>query len=269
MRFARRFRRRRHVRRHARRRIRRPRRLYPRRRRSSGYQTFHFRFHRTATASFPASTPNNEGEAVKSLGWNMDHMYFTLEEFIKESKRPDPIPEFTSRHWPPFRYFRIRKAVVRGKWINIPVSQEENVLGFTALDLDGEDEGKGNATRSPVDPKLGEDKGGPYTYDPLMNRSSRRRYNARHGFTRVFRPKPQLLSTPITGGGMFPFFFRRQPWVSVALGSQVHWEGLSLSMRQWESADPIAIQYDIDLYVQFKEFDYEPGTQNVPPLLCK
>lgn len=174
------------------------------------------------------------------------------------------MPLYTSVHYPPFRYYRIKKIVMKGKWINQGLMTLENVMGFTALDLDGEDEGRGDASKSPLDPKtLSAADGGPLTYDPLMNRSSRRAFNARHGFTRIFRPKPQLLCTLREGTGMYSYFFKSTPWVSVEMGSGVHWEGITISMRQWMEQHPISMQYDIDAYVEFKEFDYETGTQKL------
>lgn len=261
--YTRRFRRRRrHVRRHAPRRLRRRSRIHPRRRRVFG-KTFHLRFHKTTTVDFPKAT-NTANADTATLGWNLDHQYFTLEEFIKEAKKPGTGEAYTSTHYPPFRYYRIRKIVFKGKWINQGLGSLENVLGNTALDLDGEDEGRGTASKSSLDPKKAGVTGGPLTYDPLMNRSSKRAFNARSGFTRIFRPQPQLLCTLREGGGMFSYFFgRKQPWVSVQMGSTVHWQGLSVSMRQWLEQHPVSMQYDITAYVQFKEFDYETGTQKI------
>lgn len=266
MRTLRRYRRRRaHGNRRALSRIWRRRRFHPRSRirRKWGHKTFHLRFHRTVTVDFKQATPSDEGQANTTLGWNLDHQYFTLEEFIKESKRADPMPLYTSTHWPPFRYYRIKKIVVKGRWINKPLTEIENVYGFTALDLDGEDEGRGDTSRSTLDPKTTEPNEGPLTYDPLMNRSSRKAFNARSGFKRIFRPKPQLLATLREGHGMFSYIFKSNPWVSTAMGSGVHWQGLSISMRQAILNTPIQMQYDIDAYIEFKEFDYETGTQKL------
>lgn len=246
-----------------RRRFWRRRRVHPsRKRRSWGNKTIHLRFHHTTTVDFVNATPSASGSNT-TLGWNLDHRYFTLEEFIKESKKPTTLPLYTPNHLPPFRYYRIKKIVMKGKWINQPIQGLENVMGFTALDLDGEDEGRGDTSHSSLDPK-GSANEGPLTYDPLMNRSSRRAFNARHGFKRVFRPKP-LLQSSLKESGMFPYLLKGQPWVSTYLGSNVHWQGISISMRQWLESSKISMQYDIDAYIEFKEFDYETGTQKINP----
>lgn len=266
-----RYRRRRHARARMHRRRRHGHRYHLRRRRFHRKpRTFHLRFHRTVTTDWKQATTSGTdgvGDKTLTLGWNMDHLYFTLEEFIKEAKTTQ-IPTTSQPHNPPFRLYRIKKVVVRGTWINYPQSLQENVLGCTALDLDGEDEGRGDTSPSSLDPKEvleqpGLLKSGPLTYNPLQNRSSRKFFNMRHGFKRVFRPRPQILSPLTTGGNYNLLFPGRTPWVQVVNGSDVHWEGLSISMRQVQHDKYLPqVQYDVDAYIEFKEFDYESGTQS-------
>lgn len=168
----------------------------------------------------------------------------------------------THFHQPPFRFFRFKKIVVKGKWINWRAQDVENIMGSTALDLDNEDGGRGNATKSPVDPKNSDPKG-PFPYDPLQNRSSRRHFNLRRGFTRIFRPKVEWLTQQLNQSAHL--LTNRQPWISVREGANTTWNGLSISMRQMMdplNQDPphnLQMQYTITAYIEFKEFDYEAG----------
>ncbi|KAK2107945.1 hypothetical protein P7K49_013121 [Saguinus oedipus] len=71
-------------------------------------------------------------------------------------------------------------------------------FGYHAVDKDCTDASMGTVTTT-VDPKKGEGKGS-YTYDPLNNRTSRRRWNLASGFTRVPIPIPMMVTTdnPVT-----------------------------------------------------------------------
>ncbi|AXR86429.1 capsid protein [Bamboo rat circovirus] len=248
-----------------------------RRRARARFRTFHIRFHRVVTTDWPAAnkTPTMVGGGTDMdppvetpLLWNMDHLQFKLSQFMAISGNQ------TYQHQPPFRYYKFKKIVVKGTWINFPMQTMENVLGNTALDLDGEDTGRGNVKQSHLDPGLPPGLTGPdptdptkapFIFDPLMDRASKKAFNIKRGFKRIFTPKPQRTesaNTPLT------HLITRTPWVSVREGFDLPWNGLSLTLRQMK--DPLneennppmpQIQYDITAYVQFKEFDYETGHQ--------
>lgn len=251
------------------------RRRFPRRR---NFKYFHARFHTVLTADWPAapkvpqyqSSQDADDDKTTPLLWNFDHLTFSLSSFLVPGHGAG-----SYQHSPPFRFFKIKKIVVKGTWINWTAKDMENAIGTTALDLDGEDANRGNATRSPLDP--GKPPGlvspppdpnkAPFLYDPLANRTSARAWRLRRGFTRVFRPKPQM-TEPIPQHPATHWLTRRTPWVSVREGADLAWNGLSISLRQLKdplNEDPVpplpSIQYDIKAYVLFKEFDYEPGRQ--------
>ncbi|UPW41432.1 capsid protein [Dipodfec virus UA04Rod_4537] len=249
-----------------RRRFRRNRRRHPRR-------TFHLRFRQVVTSDWPTAptTTPSDGTSGKEtpLQWNFDHMSFSLNHFLQ-------IGHGTSsyQHQPPFRYYRFKKIVVKGTWINWTSQYFENVIGHTALDLDGEDKNRGNVNRSNLDPaehaaRLRSDPTkAPFNYDPLQDRTSARKFNIRRGFTRVLRPKLEITQQVQTPKMEFHWLTKGTPWVSVREGSNMPWNGLSISLRQMknpttETPDPPIpqIQYDISAYVEFKEFDYETSKQ--------
>nr|WDW25931.1 MAG: putative capsid protein [Canine circovirus] len=244
------------------------------------YKFFHVRFHRVLTTDWPAASKvpkmvdadDNDPTKETPLLWNMDHLQFKLSQFI-QCYQP---PNFTFQHQPPFRYYKINKVVVKGTWINFPERTMENTLGNTALDLDGEDTGRGNVTQSNLDPGKPPTMGDPptpvqppYIYDPLQNRASKKAFNMLSGFKRIFRPKPSLTETG-SGSKVVHWFNKPTPWVSVREGCDLPWNGLSITLRQMK--DPLnedpeppipQIQYDISMYVTFREFDYETGKQLV------
>uniref|UniRef100_A0AAU7E2X7 Capsid protein n=1 Tax=Arvicanthis rat circovirus TaxID=3141855 RepID=A0AAU7E2X7_9CIRC len=214
----------------------------------------------------PTGAVTGDPQVETPLQWNFDHLTFRLSDFVTPGQG---VSKF--QHTPPFRYYRIRKVVVQAKWINWTYQNMENVLGNTALDLDGEDTGRGNVTRSKLDPNVTDYMGqepdpnkAPFRYDPLWNRSSKKHWRASRGFTRIFRPKPQM-TEPFDSTKMTHWLIRGQPWVSVREGADLPWNGLSISLRQMK--DPLneddrslpQLQYTMAIYVAFKEFDYEIG----------
>ncbi|WGN90620.1 capsid protein [Banfec circovirus 2] len=242
-------------------------------------RTFHVRLRQILTSDWPAApkTPQESSGLSSSedpetpLQWNFDHLSFKLSNLLTPGHGAGKF-----QHSPPFRYFKIKKIVVKGTWINWPAQNMENVLGHTALDLDGEDTGRGNATRSNLDPgkppstlaPAPDPDKAPFQYDPLMDRMSARAFKINRGFVRIFRPKPQFTQFVLPTTNQTHWLTKGVPWISVREGADLVWNGLSISLRQMK--DPLnqdpqppvpQVQYDISAYVQFKEFDYEAGRQ--------
>lgn len=232
------------------------RRRLPRRPRFRNHRVFHVRFETVMTTDWPTTTHTDPSTGPVPLKWNFDHLVFRLDKFM-QVHTPE---QHSYQHLPPFRYYDIRKIVVKAKWINWPEQYMENMMGCTALDLDGEDSNRGNVTHSRYDPpNEAHVDHGPFSYDPLQNRSTRKHWNFRSGFTRVFRPKPDISGLPHV-------LFRGRQWVSVREGSGTNWHGLSISCRQTRDLlnetvpRNLNLQYTITAYVAFKDFDYETGS---------
>ncbi|UNI72386.1 MAG: capsid protein [Chaetfec virus UA24_8279] len=223
------------------------------------YGHFHVRLQKTLTTLWPKATnPTNKDDPA--LGWNTDHLQFTLVDFLP--------PKWATAV--PFKYYRIRKIVVRGRPINVETGTRTITYGNTALDLDGLDvpNGKIMQARDPkklMDGPMGiheNDAPSALTYDPLKNRTSARHYSAARGFKRVWRPTPQtqiqlvkLQGSSVTWQSSDPVASRglANSWWDTVQSGKLPWEGLFISMR--ESDSDILLEYDIHLYVEFKEFN--------------
>nr|QNO39284.1 capsid protein [Canine circovirus] len=247
-----------------------------RKRRQRNFKLFHLRLRRTLTADWPTAPvkPTNDPQTETPLLWNFDHLSFKLTDFLQASHG---VGDF--QHLPPFRYYKFKKVYIRAKWINWPKTLMENVLGRTALDLDGEDQGRGNATRSHLDPGATpgvteppkDPNKAPFIYDPLQDRATSKSFNMATGFKRGLTPKPMFTQEIASPSATAPWLTRGQPWVSVIKGANMVWNGLSISLRQMKDMRPTTpetntsqipqVQYDISAYIAFKEFDYETGRQ--------
>lgn len=236
------------------------------------YGHFHVRLQKTLTTLWPkAATPSDKDPP--SLDWNTDHLQFSLVDFLP-GKWATAVP---------FKYFRIRKIVVRGRPINIATGTRTITYGNTALDLDGLDVPNGKIMQSRDPHKLMDGPMGIHennapsalTYDPLKNRSSTRPYSAARGFKRIWKPTPltQLQLVKIQGQAVSwqsssPVASRSlaNSWWDTVQSVKLPWEGLFISMR--ESDTDILFEYNIHMYVEFKEFNLlvnpiEKGTLEV------
>lgn len=211
----------------------------------------HLRLERIYTVYWPAVTTPSDA-ADKTYGWNLDHVQFKLADFFPQdsSKKPS---------LPPFKDYNITKAVVKVKPINIPFSMRMEAYGNHATDFDGTDVGIGTVSeKGDPKPTPNGDKS-PKTSDPLRNRSSKRHWNVRTGFTRVLKPTVVAQTANCCGIGPGSNYINkglRHAWLRLdENGVNTPWEGLSISLRETEAE--IYTQYTITLYIKLREFDMD------------
>ncbi|ASU92192.1 capsid protein [Bat circovirus] len=222
-----------------------------RHRRRSTYKFFHVRLTRYYTVLWPrATTPSDDTETT--YGWNLDHVNFKLSDFL-------PMDSTGRSSLPAFKDYNITKAIVRVKPINVPVSMRVEQYGNRATDFDGTDVGIGTVHTS-GDPKPSpNNETGPKTSDPLRNRTSRKSWNVRTGFTRILRPTVVAQTANCCGIGPGSNFITRglrHAWLRLdSNGVKTPWNGLSISLREGDQS--LLTQYTITIYVKFREFDLD------------
>nr|QRV11705.1 capsid protein [Bat associated circovirus] len=221
-----------------------------RQRHRPNYKFLHLRLTRYYTVKWPKATTQPDGSTT--YGWNLDHVQFKLADFLPQNSAGTPSV-------PPFKDYNITKAVVRVKQINCPVSMRLEQYGNHATDFDGTDVGIGTV-QTEGDPKPSPNNGtGPKTSDPLRNRSSRKAWDLRSGFTRIL--KPTVVAQTVNCCGLGPgsnYITRglRHAWLRLDTnGVKTPWNGLSISMR--EGDQDLLTQYTITLYVKCREFDLD------------